>query len=212
MRISIHGMTLNLLQTFYAARVEDETGGMQLRSIIDDLSGAGHLKLKSILAENMDSCLAILRCLTNVVHTVGVHSKVPASLFWLGTTVLHPVVISIRAEVLQFMKACVETLDKQNVFRDFEAEPNKNPVGFVLMNAHKDLREATVVLGALEVVMSMLRIAMRCSPGAANEERKSLDSLTMRLLMGIAHCYNTIDAHLNVSWNKNVILSILSEA
>ncbi|GJJ10340.1 hypothetical protein Clacol_004566 [Clathrus columnatus] len=180
MRIPIHGIALNLLQTLYTARVEGENAGMQLRSIINDLNGAEYLKLlglchpypsgdiilfssepqtslndlekvakilskalvigatsvglkniwkgrwmslvsviacqkidakasslyewlrKSISAENIDFCLATLRCLTSVVHTIGVHSKIPAS-----------AVMSIRSEALQLMKDYMETLDRQ---------------------------------------------------------------------------------------------------
>lgn len=176
---------------------------------------------RNILADNIDSSLAIVRCLSNIVRTFGTRPRIPGFLFWLSVAMLHTGVIPIRMEALKLMKACVETLDKHNVFRDFEAQPHTNPVESVLMEAREALRESSVKLETLnevsfeksfgwalvaifwknvrtrndsnitkDVIMSMLRIAMRCSPGATNQERKSLDSLTMPLLMGIAHCYD----------------------
>lgn len=45
MRISVHGMALNMLQTLYASHAENESVGMQLRSIIDELNTSDVLKM-----------------------------------------------------------------------------------------------------------------------------------------------------------------------
>lgn len=176
---------------------------------------------KNILAENVETSLAILRCLSHVVRTFGSRPNIPASIFWLGIAMLHTSIVPLRIEALKLMKACVETLDKHNIFKDFEVYSEKNPMETVLFQAREALREAAVKLETLnevsfekafgwglvalfwknvrtkvdaeltkDVMMSMLRIAIRCSPNATNEERKSLDSLTMPLLLGIAHCYD----------------------
>lgn len=45
MRVSIHGMALNLLQTLYTLHGDNEAVGMQLRGIIDELNSSEYLKM-----------------------------------------------------------------------------------------------------------------------------------------------------------------------
>ncbi|GJJ10330.1 hypothetical protein Clacol_004556 [Clathrus columnatus] len=128
MRISIHGMALNLLQTLYAARVEGETAGMQLRSIIDDLNSG----------ETPDHLEKIAKILSKAL-VIGATS-VGLKNIWKAP--MDESRIRILAEI------DVKNPDSQNVFRDFETEPKKNLVESVLMNAREDFCEATVVLEA----------------------------------------------------------------